>query len=406
MTRLAVLSTGTELLRGRNIDTHLSLIARETAPLGIEIAWHATCPDDLRLLVDAIRLAMARAEIVILTGGLGPTEDDYTRRAAAAVFERPLELRPALWEAIRGRFRRFRIPIAAINRRQAFLPRGAWVLPNPNGSAPGFGIEEGKQLFFALPGPPNEMLPMLRGLVLPRLREVVKGPQFTIWESKAYGIPEGDVDEIVKPVVARRLGASYGLSVSGGMVTVSVKVERGSPAAIVRDLRKALGIHLVGPGTLAESVAELLLQKRKTIAVAESCTGGRIANLLTDCPGISKSLLEGWICYSNASKTARLGVPAALILRRGAVSGEVAAAMAEGAAKTAGADVGVATTGIAGPSGGSRAKPVGLVWHAVHYADRTRVERRVFPGDRVSVKGRAANLALDLVRRMLLDVED
>ncbi|HKS15877.1 MAG TPA: nicotinamide-nucleotide amidohydrolase family protein [Planctomycetota bacterium] len=399
--KVAVISTGTELLRGRNIDTHLSVIARELEPLGLEIGYHSTSPDDLDRVVEEIRLASARAGIVILTGGLGPTEDDYTRRAAAEAFGRPLEFQESLWTVIRGRFRRFRIPIAAINRRQAFLPRGAWTLPNPNGSAPGFGIESGGRLFFALPGPPQEMIPMLRRFVLPKVAPL--GRRFTLWESKVYGMPEGDVDEIVMPIVARRSGASYGLSVSGGMVSVSVKFERGAPGPTVRTLKKALGIHLLGPGNLAETVADLLLKKRRTIAVAESCTGGLIVNQLTNVPGISKSLLEGCICYSNASKTARLGVPAELIRRHGAVSREVASAMAEGAARTAGADVGVATTGIAGPSGGTRTKPVGLVWHAVHYRGRTRVERRVFPGDRLAVKVRATNLALDLVRRALLN---
>lgn len=401
---VALISTGTELLRGRSVDTHLSLVARELEPLGLEVGGHVTCPDDLDRLIEVIRQAAAGADIVILTGGLGPTEDDYTRRAAAEAFGRTLEFRPALWKEIRARFRRFRIPMAAINRRQAFIPSGAWPLPNPNGSAPGFGLESGGRLFFALPGPPREMMAMLRGGVLPRLRRAVRGlPKCRLWESKVYGMPEGDVDELVKPIVARRPGASYGLTVSGGMVNVSVRMERGSPSAVARALAKALGIHLVGPSSLAETVAELLLKKRRTIAVAESCTGGLIASLLTDCPGISAALLEGWICYSNASKTARLGVPAGLIRRRGAVSGEVAAAMAEGAARTAGADIGVATTGIAGPTGGSRMKPVGLVWHAVHYRDRTRVERRVFPGDRAAVKARAANLALDLARRALLN---
>jgi nicotinamide-nucleotide amidase len=400
--RAAVLSTGTELLRGRTIDTHLSLIARELEPLGVEIGFHATCPDDHRRLVEEIRIASARAPIVILTGGLGPTEDDFTRAAAAEAFGRPLEFMPALWKEIRARFRRFRIPMAKINRRQAFVPRGARPLPNPNGSAPGFEIRSGPRLFFALPGPAREMLPMFRSRVLPRVAGLGL-PRLHIWESKVYGLPEGEVDQVVKPVVGRRRGASYGISVSGGIVSLSVKVERGSPAGIARDLARKLGIHLVGPRSLADTVADLLLRRKKTLAVAESCTGGRIVDLLTDCPGISGALLEGWVCYSNASKTARLGVPPDLIRRHGAVSREVAESMARGAARAGGADIGVATTGIAGPSGGTREKPVGLVWHAVHYSDRTRAESRVFPGDRAAVKMRAANLALDLVRRVLLN---
>jgi competence/damage-inducible protein CinA-like protein len=395
--QVALISTGTELLRGRSLDTHLSSISRELEPMGLEVGYHSTCPDDLGRLVEEIRLAAARAEIVILTGGLGPTEDDYTRRAAAEAFGRPLEFSAGAWSAIRARFRKFRIPMAANNRRQACLPRGARLLPNPLGSAPGFEVD---RRFFALPGPPREMIPMLRNFVLPRLAPL--GKPFKLWEATVYGLPEGTVDEIAAPIV-RRGGASYGITVSGGIIRLSVKRARGSPAAIGRKLTRALGIHLVGPGNLEQTVADLLLRKKRTIAIAESCTGGQIADRLTNCPGISASLLEGWICYSNASKTARLGVPAEVIRRFGAVSAEVAAEMAEGAARTAGADIGVATTGIAGPSGGTREKPVGLVWHAVHYRGRTRAERRSFPGDRATVKGRAANLALDLVRRALLD---
>ena len=400
--RVAVLSTGTELLRGRSTDTNLASIARALEPIGLEVSHHATAPDDLDRLVEEIRLASAHAGIVILTGGLGPTEDDFTRRAAAESFGRPLVFRPAAWNAIRSRFRRFRIPMAAINRRQAFLPRGARILPNPNGSAPGFAVEAAGRFFFALPGPPREMIPMLRKLVVPRLAAAIPGgPRFRLWESKVVGMPEGNVDEIVRPIVARRRGASYGLTVSAGTVNITIRVERGSPLPMARELRRKLGRFLLGPKSLEETVGELLLRKRRTIALAESCTGGLISHRLTNVAGISAALLETVVCYSNRSKVSRLGVPALTIRRHGAVSAEVAAAMAEGAARTAGADIGAAVTGIAGPSGGSKKKPVGLVWHAVHYRGRTRAERRVFPGDRTAIKERAANFALDLVRRAL-----
>jgi nicotinamide-nucleotide amidase len=401
--RVAVLSTGTELLRGRSVDTNLASIARALETIGLEVDYHATGPDDLDRLVEEIRLASARAEVVILTGGLGPTEDDFTRRAAAEAFERPLVFQPAAWNAIRSRFRRFRIPMASINRRQAFLPRAAGILPNPNGSAPGFAVESAGRFFFALPGPPREMIPMLQKRVLPRLAAAFGNrARFRLWEGRVFGMPEGSVDEIVRPIVARRRGASYGLTVSGGTVNITLRVERGSPLPLVRALRRKLGLFLIGPKSLEETVGDLLLRKRQTIAIAESCTGGLISHKLTSVSGISAALLEGLVCYSNRSKTARLGVPAELIRRHGAVSPEVAAAMAEGIARTAGADAGIAVTGIAGPSGGSKKKPVGLVWHAVHYRGRTRVERRVFPGDRPAVKDRAANFALDLVRRALL----
>jgi nicotinamide-nucleotide amidase len=402
--RVAVLATGSELMRGRSIDTHLAYFARRLEAAGIEISHHSTSGDDLGRIVEEIRRAAEVSDVVLLTGGLGPTEDDFTRRAAAEAFGRPLVFVPSAWKSIRDRFRRYRIRMAGINRRQAFLPEGARLLPNPHGSAPGFAMEARGVRFFALPGPPREMHPMFERYVLPAIvRAFPARGRFRLWEGKTFGLPEGTVDEIVRPIVARRRGATYGLTVTGGTVNLAVRVEGGSPEPLARALRKALGRHFVGPHSLEATVAELLARKRKSIAIAESCTGGLIAHKLTEVPGISAALLEGCVAYSDASKTARLGVDPALLRRRGAVSAEVAAAMAEGMARTAGAEVGVATTGIAGPSGGSKKKPVGLVFHAVHYRGRTRVERRVFPGDRTYVKERAANLALDLVRRALLE---
>ena len=397
---VALITTGSELLRGRSMDTHLSLISRELEPLGLDIGYHATAPDVRERIVEEIRLASARAGVVILTGGLGPTEDDFTRPAAAEAYGRPLEFSPRTWNAIRARFRRFKTPLAANNRNQAWLPKGARMLPNPLGSAPGFAIETETRRFYALPGPPHEMLPMLRKRVLPHLASL--GSPFKVWEGAVYGMPEGSVDERVAPI-ARRFGAVYGITASGGMIRLSLKLKKGSLAAVEKSVKRSLGIHLIGGPSLERVVAELLLREKRTIAVAESCTGGRIADRLTDVPGISDSLLESWVCYSNESKTARLGVPSGLIRKHGAVSSEVATAMAAGAARVSGADIAAATTGIAGPAGGSRLKPVGLVWHAVHYKGRTRTEKRVFPGDRASVKMRATNLALDLVRRTLLN---
>jgi len=402
--RVAVLATGSELMRGRSIDTHLAWLARRLESAGLEIDRHATFGDDLVRITEGIRAGAEASDVVILTGGLGPTEDDFTRRAAADAFAYPLVFLPSAWKSIRQRFRKYRIRMAVINRRQAYLPQGARLLPNPHGSAPGFALDSRGVRFFALPGPPREMHPMFDRFVLPAIVQAFPmRRRFRLWEGKTFGLPEGSVDEIVRPIVARHRGATYGLTVTGGTVNITVRAESGSPEPAARALRKALGLHFVGPDSLEETVAALLARKRKTIAVAESCTGGLIAHKLTGVPGISAALLEGCVAYSNASKTTRLGVEPDLLRRHGAASAEVAAAMAEGMARTAGADVGIATTGIAGPSGGSKNKPVGLVFHAVHYRGRTRVERRVFPGDRAFVKERAANLALDLVRRALLE---
>ncbi len=397
--RIEIISTGTELLRGRNVDTNAAWLGRELEKAGLEARHHQTVDDDPGRLVDALKLATARSDVVLLTGGLGPTEDDCTRAAAAETFHRPLVFRPRLWSAIRERFRRYGLRMAGINRRQAFIPGGAAALPNPNGSAPGFALREGGVLFAALPGPPREMMPMFLRHVLPRIRAPRR---FDHWEGKSVGLPEGTVDEAVRRLVGRR--ASYGLTVRAGQVSISVRAEGPRRKRILDDLsrriRAALGEHFV-EGELHEVVARRLIETGTTIAVAESCTGGLIAHRLTEVPGISAVLLEAAVTYSDASKVRRLGVPEEAIARHGAVSEEVARAMALGVARTSGARIGVAVTGIAGPGGGSREKPVGLCYMAVD----GRVERRVFSGDRSYVKERAAGFALDMVRRRLAGAE-
>lgn len=397
--RVEILSTGTELLRGRNVDTNAAWLGSELEKAGLEVRHRQTVDDHFGRLVDALKLACARADIVLLTGGLGPTEDDYTRSVAEEAFHRPLVFRPALWKTIRQRFRNNRIRMAAINQRQAYVPGGAVVLPNPHGSAPGFAIRQDGVFFAAMPGPPREMMPMFLDHVLPRIRR--KAP-FEVWEAKTFGLPEGTVDVAVRRAVGAR--ATYGLTVRGGQVSISIRAEGSRRKKTLHDLsrrvRAALGECLYGPD-LPEEVMRGLLRAGKTIAVAESCTGGLITHKLTEVPGVSEVLLESAVTYSNDSKARRLGVPPELIRGRGAVSEEVARAMALGAARTSGAAMGVAVTGIAGPSGGSMEKPVGLCYMAVD----GWVERRVFSGDRSAVKERAAGFALNMVRLKLLREE-
>ncbi len=394
--RVEILSTGNELLRGRNVDAHLAWLARTLEPAGLEVRHHQTVGDDLGRLVDAIKLAAARADVVLLTGGLGPTEDDHTREAAAKAFHRPLGFRRDVWKEIRARFRHHRVKMASINRRQAFAPKGAVVLPNPNGSAPGFFLRQDGVFFAALPGPSGEMQPMFLRRVLPVLRP---RRRFDLWEAKCHGIPEASIDEVVGRLVGKK--AAYGLTASGGQITISIRAEGPRRKKILRELsrrvRSALGDHLY-EGELAETVARMLIRSGKKIAVAESCTGGLIAHRLTNVAGVSDVLCETLVTYSNESKIRRLGVPRELIVRHGAVSEEVARAMALGVARTSGADLGVAVTGIAGPTGGTPSKPVGLCYMAVN----DRVERRIFPGNRRNVKLRAAGYALNMVRLWML----
>lgn len=394
--KVEVLSTGTELLRGKNVDTHLGFFARALYPAGLEVAFHQTCGDDFGRIVDALKLAATRADVILMTGGLGPTEDDHTRTAVEEAFHRPLKYRPELWKAIRTRFKTHRIRMASINRRQAWIPEGAQVLANPNGSAPGFALREGGVYLAALPGPPKEMHPMFLGQVLPKIRV---RRDFETWEGKVFGVPEATVDEIVLKIVKE--ADHYGLTVRWGQVTITLRAQGTSKArnlaAWVKKLQRAFGDNLYR-GDLHEHVGRRLIETGTTVAVAESCTGGLIAHRLTEVPGISAALLEGCVTYTNESKVRRLGVAENLIREKGAVSAEVARAMARGVASTSGAKIGVAVTGIAGPAGATASKAVGLCCLAVG----DWVEEKTFAGDRSTVKERAAGFALNMLRLRLL----
>lgn len=394
-----ILSTGTELLRGKNVDTNAAWLAQQLANAGLEVIHHQTVDDHFGRLVDALKLAASRSDLLIMTGGLGPTEDDYTRTAAEEAFHRPLVYRAELWKKIQERFRKYSTRMAAINKRQAYVPKGATVLANPNGTAPGFLLKDGPVSFAALPGPPREMQPMFLDELLPRLRT---RSDFDVWSCNSYGLPEGTVDEMVNKIVGKR--AAYGLTVRWGRVNITIRAEGSRRKKVLADLSRrvlaALG-DCAMDAEVHEVVARKLIETKTTLAVAESCTGGLISHRLTEVPGISDVLLESVVTYSNASKVSRLGVDPALIAAHGAVSEEVARAMALGAARTSGARIGVAVTGIAGPGGGSEKKPTGLCYMAVG----DHVESRVFSGDRSYVKERAAGYTLNMLRLRLIGAE-
>jgi nicotinamide-nucleotide amidase len=397
--KVEILSTGTELLRGKNVDTNAAWLAQELGRAGLEVTHHQTVDDHFGRLVDAFKLAASRSDLILLTGGLGPTEDDYTRTAAEEAFHRPLVYKPEIWKRIQERFRKYGTRMAAINKRQAWVPEGSTVLPNPNGTAPGFLLREAGVTFVAMPGPPREMQPMFLDHVVPKIRTTA---DFAVWEGFSYGLPEGTVDEIVHRIVGTR--ATYGLTVRIGRVNISIRAEGARRKQVLdqitRRVRAALGPCYMD-GELNDVVARLLIGTKTTLAVAESCTGGLISHRLTDVPGVSEVLLESVVTYSNESKIRRLGVDPALIAEHGAVSEPVARAMALGVARTSGASLGVAVTGIAGPGGGSERKPVGLCYMAVG----DRVESKVFSGDRSNVKERAAGYALNMLRLRLIGAE-
>jgi len=410
---VALVCTGTELTAGRTVDTNAARLAQALAPLGARIVFHVTVGDDRAAIADAVRLACARARVVIVSGGLGPTRDDLTRDVLAAVSGRPLVLhRPSLERIAERLAARLGpgVPVPENNRLQALVPRGSEVLPNPAGTAAGFALRLRGAWIVALPGVPRELDAMVEQDVLPWLRRKKLARRATRARALTlFGIPESVADDAIGRLGVPLDGLEIALTVDEGAVKIILSSSAGDRGAARRAdvlhcaLRRRFGNAMASPEglPLAEAVARTLIRRRRTVALAESCTGGLVARKLAAVPGISASFLEAVVAYANRSKIRRLGVPPALIRRHGAVSAEVATAMARGIARTAGADLGVAVTGIAGPGGGTAEKPVGLVWFGVCARGRARAESRRFRGDRREVQERAAMTALDLLRRAI-----
>lgn len=409
--RAEILSVGSELLEPLRQETNAAHITRRLLEAGVEVAARAIVADDLELLTSAFRAALARADLVISTGGLGPTEDDLTREAAAAALGRPLRRDPKLIDELRQRFARHRRVMPPVNEKQADVIEGGAALPNARGSAPGQKVETEGRLLFLLPGPPAEMAPMLEEQVLPEVRARAGASVIRTRVLRIAGMGESDVEQVAAPVY--RAFSNPRTTILGGAGEVELHLVahgRGSAEAEERIEALAAALRERLPGRiysedgreLHEVVAGLLVERRLTLALAESCTGGLVAARLTSVPGSSAFLERAYVAYGNRSKVELLGVDARLIEEHGAVSEEVARAMAQGARRAASAAVAVAITGIAGPTGGTAEKPVGLVFIALDGAAGDRVRRLHFPGDRDRVRRQACVVALEMVRRGLL----
>jgi nicotinamide-nucleotide amidase len=399
---LETISTGDELVRGRSVDTNAPWMAARAAEYGVLRVRHSTVGDDLDALEKAYRTAAGRADIVVSTGGLGPTEDDHTRAAAAGAAGVELVEHSDLMREIEERFASRGIPMHPKNRVQALIPAGATVIRNPLGTAPGFQVTIGGSNLFFLSGVPREMEVMFESGVLPFLRG--HGPGGAYRTIPCFGKPEAWIDERIEDLSARD-DLSVGVTAVYGVIRVTIQAT-GADAAGRADeaeavVRERMGDLVLARPTLAGAVGALLAERGATLATAESCTGGSIGRLLTDVPGISEHYLGGIVAYANAVKEKFLAVPAATLETFGAVSEETARAMAEGARTAFGTDWAVSVTGIAGPGGGTAEKPVGLVWFAVAGPDGTTALTRTIPGERDSVRRFAANIALNLLRRRL-----
>jgi nicotinamide-nucleotide amidase len=410
-----VLTIGDELLRGEIIDSNKSFLSDRLLSLDVETHFHSSVRDEPADMIDAFQRAATRAQFVLVSGGLGPTRDDLTAEVLARSFGRRLVQDEAALEGIRAFFRSVGREMTENNAKQACFPEGAEVLPNPIGTAPGFQIEERGALFFCMPGVPRELMRMMDEQVLPRIarRTGTSGRVLRASLLRTFGMGESALDAELADV-AREGNVTLGFRTSFPDNYVRPVVRAASAAeadallaAVCRTIRERLGAILYAEGdeTLEAVVGRLLSERKRTIAVAESCTGGLVAQKLTDVPGSSQYFLGGIVAYADAAKRDLLGVPAALLDRHGAVSDEVARAMAEGARRRFGADLAIATTGIAGPGGGTPEKPVGLVHVALADATRTHSDHFVFPLDRLRHRSLTAQLALDWVRRSLLSLE-
>ena len=413
--RAVVIAVGSELLTPDRIDTNSLLVTRRLDELGVRLRYKTVVGDCRDDLAQALRLAIPRADLIVVSGGLGPTADDVTRETVAAVFGAPLDEDPDVVAAIRARFAARGLPMPDINRRQALVPRGASALVNTKGTAPGLWIEHAGVACVALPGPPRELRSMLETVVRERIAPSSGGEGVFRRVIRVTGRSESHVEEAAHPVYSRWRSAPVPIETSIlaslGQIELHLAARSRTQAAAAAALDDAtnalagvLGRDLVSSdGALLETVVGRLLRAGgRRVAVAESCTGGLVASRLTDVAGSSAYVQAGWVVYSNAAKVA-LGVDAAAIAEHGAVSEPVARALASAAREHAGVDYGIGLTGIAGPGGGTPAKPVGTVYVALAGPQEPpRVRALSLPGEREQVKYQASQAALDLLRRALL----
>jgi nicotinamide-nucleotide amidase len=412
--RAEIVAVGSELLTPLRSDTNSLFITSCLNDVGVEVAAKHIVGDRHADLLAVLAESLRRSDVTIVTGGLGPTDDDITRTVAAEAFGAPLVEDAGLVEHIRRRFASRGLAMPEINRRQALVPRGATVLANDRGTAPGLLLERDGRAAVLLPGPPREMRPMLERFVAEHLAAAAGGARIRRRVLCIAGRTESQVDEIAQPVYAAWQAAVPPIATSilsvAGQIELHLSVRADTPEAgdarlalAAAELRAALGPDVFSDDgrPLEQVVGERLLLRGWRIAVAESCTGGLVSSRLTDVPGSSAYMERGAVCYSNRAKTELAGVPAALIQSNGAVSEPVAIAMAAGIRLRAGVDVGIGTTGIAGPGGGTDAKPVGTVALAVAVPGGEDVRTYRFLGDRSQIKFQASQAALDLLRRRL-----
>ena len=402
-----IIAIGSELLTPDRMDTNSLFLTEELNKLGIEVVRKTIVGDNRDLLAEAFRDALERVPLILASGGLGPTEDDLTRETVAELLHRKLILNEAILKYIEGRFRQLGREMPAVNVRQAMVPDGAEVLDNPRGSAPGLWLEDKARYIALLPGPPRELKPMYLEQVLPRLEKRRSGIRMFHRELRVAGMGESALEQRIKPTYTRYSDVHTTILAAPGEIQIHLRMWTDNAIEaqqtldeIVQSFELALTdrIYSKDGSSMEEVIAQLLRANQATISAAESCTGGLLAERLTSIAGSSSYFLGGVVCYSNDLKTSWANVPAELIQTKGAVSSEVAKALADGIRRSVGSTLGVGITGIAGPGGGSEEKPVGTVHIALSHAGGVKERGVRFPGDREAIRWHASQLALDMVR--------
>lgn len=405
-----LITIGDEILLGKIINTNTAYIGERLARIGVRLSRQITVPDERDVLVKVLAASLERSDVVITTGGLGPTKDDTTKSVLAELFHSRLVRDEALLENLRERYGR---DVASIVLTQADVPESAFVIPNSVGTAPGFIFEEGEKRLVALPGPPNELKPMFEAVVVPELEAARTGEVFVQKTFRTIGIRESQIEQRIGKVLQEIPGLSYGLVAHPYQVDVRLSctyATREEGERTIREGEKVLdeqfgrAIFTKDDKSLEEVVGGMLRKGNKTVAFAESCTGGLISKRITDISGSSDYFEGAFVSYSNRWKESLLGVSEETLVAHGAVSEETAREMAENVREKAGTHIGLSVTGIAGPTGGTKEKPVGLVYMAISDGETTVARRFNFRGEREWVRYRVSQAALNMIREYLLEV--
>jgi nicotinamide-nucleotide amidase len=410
-----IISIGSELTSGQNLDTNSQWLSRRLAEMGIPVGWHTTIADDLADNVDAFRIAASRADLVLITGGLGPTQDDLTREALAKAAGVELVLDQESVTRIEQIFQRFGRPMPERNRVQAMFPAGAEAIANDRGTAPGIWMRMGKSIIAAMPGVPSELYAMFEKSVKPRLvQEGMAGAVLIERKINCFGAGESMVEQKLLDLTKRGQVPEVGITVSEATISLRIQANAATReeadalvAPVEKTIRERLGNLVVGADDedLNDAVIALLKEKRRSLATAESVTAGQVAERLGRVPGASECFRGGVVAYDNRVKMSLLGVPQALLDEHGAVSAQVVEAMATGCRKLLQTDYAVSTVGLAGPGGATEDKPIGLVYAGLAWEGGVKSQSFSWTGTRLEIQSRATKMALNLIRLRLLEEE-